>query len=373
MLRVRSGVAAESWWRDAEHGHVQKGSSSLLRVLLFLLVLMAVPAPASAKHNERPTKSGAWVVPTGFRAYHLDKGLANGVATLLGRGTRNVTLLDMGAGKGLYVRMLQTLGLPNVTGYEGVHNIKDLTSGRVQQREFTVAFEPCVGYDVVMCLEVAEHIPRKLEPIFLSNLNCSARHGIIISWAKMHQVGTGHVNLRSRVDVLKLMDELGFVPDNEASKRASEHATLPWFKTNILALHRRGEPSPFTISPGSLIALEPRTVRVEAAPAAAAANPHQRPSQHWTTVTRLRMPLISCEVVMPTSRRGSTSSSCSAMPPVRPTASLGTCCYCRHSASSEKACRPSGASRASWKAPWSLHERPLALAHGSSSRPLATG
>ena len=112
----------------------------------------------------------------------------------LGRGTRNVTLLDMGAGKGLYVRMLQTLGLPNVTGYEGVHNIKDLTSGRVQQREFTVAFEPCVGYDVVMCLEVAEHIPRKLEPIFLSNLNCSARHGIIISWAKMHQVGTGHVN-----------------------------------------------------------------------------------------------------------------------------------------------------------------------------------
>ena len=273
MLRVRSGVAAESWWRDAEHGHVQKGSSSLLRVLLFLLVLMALPAPASAKHNERPTKSGAWVVPTGFRAYHLDKGLANGVATLLGRGTRNVTLLDMGAGKGLYVRMLQTLGLPNVTGYEGVHNIKDLTSGRVQQREFTVAFEPCVGYDVVMCLEVAEHIPRKLEPIFLSNLNCSARHGIIISWAKMHQVGTGHVNLRSRADVLKLMDELGFVPDNEASKRASEHATLPWFKTNILALHRRGEPSPFTISPGSLIALEPRTVRVEAAPAAAAANP----------------------------------------------------------------------------------------------------
>ena len=56
-------------------------------------------------------------MPTGFRAYHLDKGLANGVATLLGR-EHVMSRCYMGAGKGLYVRMLQTLGLPNVTGSE---------------------------------------------------------------------------------------------------------------------------------------------------------------------------------------------------------------------------------------------------------------
>ena len=65
-----------------------------------------------------------------------------------------------------------------------------------------------------------------------------------------------------RADVLKLMDELSPTMKHEARERACNST-----KTNILALHRRGEPSPFTISPG-FIALEPRTVRVEAAPAA---------------------------------------------------------------------------------------------------------
>ena len=209
----------------------------------------------------------------------------------------------------------------------------------MQQREFTVAFEPCVGYDVVMCLEVAEHIPRKLEPIFLSNLNCSARHGIIISWAKMHQVGTGHVNLRSRADVLKLMDELGFVPDNEASKRASEHATLPWFKTNILALHRRGEPSPFTISPGSLIALEPRTVRVEAAPVLCCESCTSVPAAldnsdaAANAIDQLRSGYAHLQARLDGLLLGNAA--------VRQQQAWGRC-YCRHSASSEKACRPWG-------------------------------
>ena len=36
-------------------------------------------------------------------------------------------------------------------------------------------------FDVVVCLEVAEHIPRALEPVFLRNINCSAGSGLILS------------------------------------------------------------------------------------------------------------------------------------------------------------------------------------------------
>ena len=68
-------------------------------------------------------------MPKGFRAYHLDSPLASSIATLLGRGRRsNLTVVDLGAGKGLYVRFLGTVGLRNVTGYEGVHNIEDMTA-----------------------------------------------------------------------------------------------------------------------------------------------------------------------------------------------------------------------------------------------------
>ena len=231
------------------------------------LLLAASATITAGRHNERPTATGAWKVPQGFRAYHLDHQLASAIATLLGRGRRNMTLLDMGAGKGLYVRFMRTAGMRNVTGYEGVSNIEEMTSGSIHQREFTQPFEPCVSYDVTMCLEVAEHIPHVHEPVFLRNLNCSARHGLVLSWAPPGQLGTGHVNLRSRAAVLKLLDDLGFVVDRAASRFLGEQATFTWFKKNMLALHRRGKPSPFeaanytaTLSSTSAKSLDSSTV-----------------------------------------------------------------------------------------------------------------
>lgn len=214
-----------------------------LPVKLVLLLLQMLPA--FCKHNERPTGTGFWKIPTGFRAYHLDTPLATAIASLLGRGARDLSVLDMGAGKGLYVRMLRTVGLRNVTGYEGVANIEYLTSGRIKRRDFTIPFEPCKRFDVVVCLEVAEHIPPRFESTFLSNVNCSAGSGLVISWAPPGQSGTGHVNLQSRKDALARLTALGFELDTMATRHISEQATLYWFKKNTLALRRKGQPSPF--------------------------------------------------------------------------------------------------------------------------------
>jgi hypothetical protein len=225
--------------RSRTNGEMLRAPRSLL------LLLLRLAWPACARHNEQPSPTGLWKIPTGFRAYHLDTQLATSVASLLGRGTRNVSLLDMGAGKGLYVRLLRTVGMRNVTGYEGVTNIEELTSGRIKQSDFTVPFQPCKQFDVVMCLEVAEHIPAHLEQIFLSNINCSAGQGLIISWAPPGQGGTGHVNLRSRQDALARLKALGFELDTMATRHIREQATLKWFRENTMALGRRGKPSPF--------------------------------------------------------------------------------------------------------------------------------
>lgn len=135
--------------------------------------------------------------------------------------------------------------MPWVTGYEGVKNIEELTSGSIHQRDFTVPFDPCHSFDVVMCLEVAEHIPRAFEDVFLRNIACSARSGLILSWAPPGQFGTGHVNMRTRVEVLAKLGTLGFVEDQTASRFLGSQATFTWFKKNLLALHRSGQPSPF--------------------------------------------------------------------------------------------------------------------------------
>ena len=51
-------------------------------------------------------------------------------------------------------------------------------------------------YDWVICMEVAEHIPREFEHVFLLNLVASAQKGVLLSWGLPGQNGIGHVNLR---------------------------------------------------------------------------------------------------------------------------------------------------------------------------------
>jgi len=125
--------------------------------------------------------------------------------------------------------------------------------GRIQQREFTKPFGPCVRFDVFVCLGVAEHIPRDHEETFLRNVNCSAGDGLILSWAPPGQSGTGHVNLRSRADVIARLGALGFAVDAAASRFLGDQATLHWFKRNMLALRRRGQPSPFALDAPAVV------------------------------------------------------------------------------------------------------------------------
>lgn len=55
---------------------------------------------------------------------------------------------------------------------------------------------PTLGarYDWVLSLEVAEHLPRSMEPVFVFNLDRHAKEGVVLSWARKGQGGSHHVN-----------------------------------------------------------------------------------------------------------------------------------------------------------------------------------
>jgi len=100
-------------------------------------------AAVVGNHGEKASVTGAWSLPKGF-VYFLDRGLADGVARL---ASRRGTLLDVGAGKGLYVRYFRSLGL-NASGVEGAANIEKITAGLVAHRELTRPFpRPCAAFD----------------------------------------------------------------------------------------------------------------------------------------------------------------------------------------------------------------------------------
>ena len=147
--------------------------------------------------------------------------------------------VDLGAGLGLYVKSLRSANI-SAEGYEGAANVEEVSEGVVHHKDLTEPFTPCRAFDWVLHLEVAEHIPREHEPSLLHNLNCSARHGLVISWGAPEQGGVGHVNERSKEYVQQALRPYGLHLDHAASSTLARVAHYTWFRRNVQVFVRRG-------------------------------------------------------------------------------------------------------------------------------------
>jgi len=188
------------------------------------------------------TETGAWSITKDYR-YRLDTAMAHAIVQLITSSAahseprRTPTAIDMGAGVGMYVRFLRNASIA-AEGLEGALNAEDMSAGVVHHADLTQPLKPCRRYDWVLNLEVAEHIPQEFEPTLLHNLDCSVRHGMVVSWGAPGQGGVGHVNLRSKEYVRQALAPRGLVHDANASASLVREAKLPWFKHNVQVFRR---------------------------------------------------------------------------------------------------------------------------------------
>lgn len=96
-------------------------------------------------------------------------------------------------------------------------------------------------YDWVFSIEVAEHIPEQYEAVYLSNLIRHAREGLVISWARPHQLGVGHINLRPKEYVIQKLATLCFDMDSAKTNKLKRATTIGWIQMNLLVFFRRTE------------------------------------------------------------------------------------------------------------------------------------
>jgi hypothetical protein len=190
-----------------------------------------MPKPADIK------STGAWVVRKDFE-YLIDTNLTAGLARLYRQHGRDVSVLDAGAGTGRYVRQLRAFGLDAI-GIDGPSAAR-LSDGLVRGVDLTQPFVPCPSFTWVMSLETAEHIPPAHEEAYLDNLNCSASFGLVLSWAPPSQFGHGHDNPRERSSVIRRLAHFGFRVDYMLSSLLASHASLRWFRNNLLVFVRNG-------------------------------------------------------------------------------------------------------------------------------------
>lgn len=110
--------------------------------------------------------------------------------------------LDLGAGTGLLVRAMCEFGVASY-GIEANREAREATPYWVKQFiEFGRGVEdwrvPANLYDIVSCVEVAEHLPESQADTLVDAICSNAREWIYFSAAYPGQGGVGHVNERPR-------------------------------------------------------------------------------------------------------------------------------------------------------------------------------
>lgn len=191
--------------------------------------------------------NGAWDNPTS-EGHLFDEGLAKAILEFCDQ--QGITrLVDMGCGDGSYVNFINENNLFGIVaiGVDGNPHTQELAHTNhpfnfcyVADLSKPLAFE-WPPLDLILCLEVGEHIPAEFESVFLDNVTKFAKTWIIMSWATEGQGGDGHVNCRSTAAVIADMVGRGWYVYPEGTQDLRQRAGLPWFRSNI-HLYYKGIP-----------------------------------------------------------------------------------------------------------------------------------
>jgi hypothetical protein len=169
-------------------------------------------------------------------SHHTDPGLQHALVDVL---QDMQSIVDFGCGDASYIRYLNQRLNIETKAFDGNPNVKKITNGVGEQQDLAVPFELSRKFDVVMSLEVAEHIPKQFEHVYIDNLIRHTNKYVIISWAVPGQGGKGHVNEQPNQYVIDLFERLNFMYLQELSYTLRNCITdCNWFKNTLFIFEK---------------------------------------------------------------------------------------------------------------------------------------
>jgi SAM-dependent methyltransferase len=123
------------------------------------------------------------------------------------------TVIDVGCGRGAWLKTFQELGINKIRGIDGEY--VDRSKLLIPPECFTCTdlsepFEMDGRYDLAICLEVAEHLPEKMAPILIQKL-VAAAPAVLFSAALPGQLGAHHINEKMPAYWRALFERHGYV------------------------------------------------------------------------------------------------------------------------------------------------------------------
>lgn len=195
--------------------------------------------------GSRGMAEGSAPLPYGADFYrYLDAGSlssARPIVPLLKRHLNPQSVLDVGCGRGAWLSVWRRTGVSDVFGVDGAH--VDLDALLVPRQTFAShdlvkAFDLGRSFDLVQCLEVAEHIPQTSADTLVESL---VAHGkiVLFSAATPGQGGVLHVNERSFEYWSGKFEQRNFRRyDFLRPLISGDSAVEPWFRYNTFLFAR---------------------------------------------------------------------------------------------------------------------------------------
>lgn len=152
---------------------------------------------------------------------------------------RPSSMLDIGCGVGAYLALAARYGVAECCGVDGL-DLSATILGPTQyvRHELTTQLDLGRRFDLVTCLEVAEHLPPGHEDTLLDSIERHAGAAILFSAAEPDQPGHGHVNNRPLSFWLAKWRQRGWLPELVDTLGMRSMATLSWLRRNPVLLRR---------------------------------------------------------------------------------------------------------------------------------------
>jgi SAM-dependent methyltransferase len=162
-------------------------------------------------------------------------------------GLRPSSVLDLGAGPCTHANLLSGYGC-EVTVVDGSIYAADFADPGVRfiHADLTRPLDLQQTFDVVLCLEVIEHLPEEAETVLLETMVGHTAQWLVATASSPGQKGRHHINMKPLSYWIEKIKDLGLIHESRlvTQWRESWNAqnVLDYFINNLMIFSRKGNP-----------------------------------------------------------------------------------------------------------------------------------